>query len=75
MQTVCDENDPVFITRLIRNKSQITQTVVMLSLEDYDSLNETAYLMRSPKNANRLLKAIKQLKSGKGTEKELPELT
>lgn len=49
MQQVCDDHEPVIITR------QQESPVVMLSLEDYQSLEETAYLLRSPKNARRLL--------------------
>ena len=43
----------------------------MLSLEDYQSLEETAYLLRSPKNATRLLESINELNSGGGTEQAL----
>jgi len=46
----------------------------MMSLEDYESLEETAYLLRSPKNARRLRAAVEQLRAGKGTARELPEL-
>jgi len=44
-----------------------------MSLEDYESLNETAYLMQSPKNAKRLINAIEELNEGKGNERELIE--
>lgn len=67
MQQVCVDHDPVIITR--KNHS----AVVMLSLEDYDALNETAYLLQSPKNAERLLTSIEELKSGNGKEKDLAE--
>ncbi|WP_459924101.1 type II toxin-antitoxin system Phd/YefM family antitoxin [Desulfatiferula olefinivorans] len=46
---------------------------VIMSLEDYEALEETAYLLRSPKNAKRLLESIAQLEHGKGHEKELIE--
>jgi len=46
----------------------------MMSMEDYASLEETAYLVRSPKNAKRLREAVDQLRSGNGSEQELPEL-
>jgi antitoxin YefM len=46
---------------------------VMMSLEDYQSLEETAYLLSSPKNAQRLLNAIAALETGGGTERELLE--
>jgi antitoxin YefM len=45
----------------------------MLSMEDYQSLEETAYLLRSPKNARRLFASVDQLESGQGTARELPE--
>ena len=67
MAEVCQDHDPVIITR--RNH----QAVVMLSLEDYESLSETAYLLRSPRNARRLLDSIEELESGKGRERELLE--
>lgn len=66
MQQVCDDREPVIITRK-RN-----QAVVMLSLEDYESIEETSYLLRSPANAKRLREAIDQLESGKGKERKLP---
>ena len=68
MSKVCEDHDPVIITRK-RN-----QAVVMLSLEDYESLQETAYLLRSPKNAQRLSEGIAQLEKGKGVVKSLDEL-
>jgi antitoxin YefM len=43
----------------------------MMSLEDYEALEETAYLLRSPKNARRLLESIAELETGKGIEREL----
>jgi antitoxin YefM len=42
-----------------------------MSLEDFEALEETAYLLRSPKNTRRLIESIVQLENGKGTEKEL----
>ena len=69
MQQVCDDHDAVVITR------RRDQAVVMMSLEDYESLEETAYLLRSPRNAQRLREAVDQLRAGGGTERALPELT
>ena len=69
MQQVCDDHDAVVITR------RRDQAVVMMSLEDYESLEETAYLLRSPRNARRLREAVDQLRSRGGTERELPALT
>lgn len=65
MDRVCDDHEPLIITRNGR------QSVVMLSLEDYQALAETAYLLRSPANARRLLDAVGQLQAGQGTEREL----
>ena len=55
MDRVCDRHEPVVITR----GSQ--QSVVMISLEDYKAMEETTYLLRSPKNARRVLGAIGDL--------------
>jgi antitoxin YefM len=43
----------------------------MLSLEDYEALEETAYLLRSPANAKRLLEAIHALETGKGVKHKI----
>jgi len=63
--SVCENHDPVIITK------KGTDAVVMISLEDYESMAETTYLLRSPKNARRLLESIQQLDEGKGTERKL----
>jgi antitoxin YefM len=68
MDSVCVDHDPVIITR---NRDQ---AVVMMSLEDYESLQETAYLLRSPANARRLLESISELKGNTGVTKSLAEL-
>jgi antitoxin YefM len=65
MDKVCDDREPVIITR---NRDQ---AVVMVSLEDYKAMEETAFLMRSPTNARRLLASIKQLESGQGKVRKL----
>ncbi len=69
MDHVCTDHDPVIITR---NRNQ---AVVMISLEDYDSLQETAYLLRSPANARRLLDSISELKGTDGVIKSMDDLT
>jgi antitoxin YefM len=68
MDRVCDDRDPVIITR---NRDQ---AVVMLSLDDYESLQETAYLLRSPANARRLFDAIEAAEKGNLIEKSLSDL-
>lgn len=65
MEKVCQDHSPVIITRKKNN------SVVMMSLEDYTALEETAYLLRSPKNTRRLIKSIAQLEKEDGTEREL----
>ncbi len=65
MEKVCEDHAPVIITRKASN------SVVIMSLEDYEALEETAYLLRSPKNTRRLIESISQLENGKGIEKEL----
>lgn len=67
MEKVCNDHAPVIITR----KSEAP--VVMISLEDYQAMEETAYLLRAPANARRLLDAIAELESGRGTERSLAE--
>jgi antitoxin YefM len=62
---VCEDNAPVLITR---NRNQ---AVVMLSLAEYESLQETAHLLRSPANAKRLLKSIESLERGRVIRKKL----
>lgn len=60
MEKVCDDHEAIIITR---NREQ---SVVLMSLEDYNALEETAYLLKSPANAKRLSESIEQLESGKG---------
>ncbi|MBI4963227.1 MAG: type II toxin-antitoxin system prevent-host-death family antitoxin [Desulfomonile tiedjei] len=67
MDKVCDDHSPIIVTRKNR------RSVVMISLEDYEALEETAYLLKSPKNVRRLVESIAELESGGGTERELAE--
>jgi antitoxin YefM len=60
-------HEPLIITR--RGKP----SVVILSLEEFQALEETAYLLRSPKNAVRLLSATAQLAAGGGVERNITE--
>jgi antitoxin YefM len=62
---VCRDRAPVIITR------KRDQSVVMLSLDDYEQLEETAYLLRSPKNARLLLSAVADLQRGKGRTRKV----
>ena len=45
----------------------------MMSMDDYQALEETAYLLRSPENARRLLSSIAEMEKGGGTERQLAE--
>ena len=69
MEQVCDDHAPIAITRKGEG------AVVMISMEDYQALEETAYLLKSPKNTRRLVAAIAELEDGKGQEKKLIEVT
>lgn len=64
---VIDDREEVIITRAGHD------AVVIVSLDDYESLRETAYLMRSPANARRLLDAMERLESGRGTAHDLAD--
>tara|TARA_B110000196_G_scaffold101766_1_gene88466 strand:+ start:153 stop:407 length:255 start_codon:yes stop_codon:yes gene_type:complete len=67
MEQVCNDHAPIIITR----KSEAP--VVMMSLEDYQAMEETTYLLRSPANARNLLESIAELEAGKGAEHALIE--
>ena len=67
MERVCKDHVPVIITR------KRESPVVMISLEDYQAMEETAYLLRSPANARRLLESISELEAGKGTARDVLE--
>jgi antitoxin YefM len=67
LTAVADDREEVIITRAGH------EPVVIVSLDDYQALKETAYLLRSPENARRLLSAIDRLESGGGTVRELVE--
>lgn len=65
MDDVWDDHAPVIITR------QNARPVVMLSMEDYEAFEETAYLLRSPKNAARLAESMANAEAGKLQERGL----
>jgi antitoxin YefM len=67
IRSVCEDHAPVIVTK------QRDKAVVILSLEDYESLVETSYLLKNPKNAVRLFESIKELEDGRGKEKKLQE--
>jgi antitoxin YefM len=67
LNAVVDDREEVVITRAGHDP------VVIVSLDDYESLKETAYLLRSPQNARRLLASIDRLEAGEGTTRDLIE--
>ena len=67
MDEVCDNRAPLFVTR------QNARSVVLMSEDDYENLMETVHLLKSPANADRLLRSIKDADEGKLTEREIIE--
>ncbi len=65
MDRVCEDHEPIIITRNGR------QAVVVISLEDFKALEETAYLLRTPANARRVLAGIAAVEGGQGTVRTL----
>ena len=68
MRAVNDDRAPVLVT------TQRGKPVVMISLDDYNSLEETAYLLRNPRGARRLMESVDQLRTGQGTTRTLVEV-
>ena len=69
LDSVINDREEVVITRAGRDP------VVIVALDDYQSLKEAAYLLRSPENTRRLLSAIDRLEHGGGSPRELLEPT
>lgn len=67
LDKVNDDHQPILITR------QKGKPAVVISLEDYHAYEETAYLMASPKNAERLNQAIAEVEAGRALQRELLE--
>ncbi len=65
MDRVVADHTPVAITR------QRGEPTVMVSLEDWNSIQETLYLLASPNNARRLMESIARMDAGEGEEHEL----
>jgi antitoxin YefM len=68
LDSVVADREEVVITRAGHDP------VVIVSLEEFESLRETAHLMRSPANARRLLDAMERLEAGTGTEHDLVDV-
>ncbi len=67
LDTVVDDREEVIVTRAGHDP------VVIVALDEYESLKETAHLLKSPANARRLLAAIERLENGGGIERDLIE--
>ncbi len=67
MRSVNEDHVPVVVT------SQRGKPVVILSLDDYHAFEETAYLLRNPDGARRLLDSVEELRAGGGQVRELSE--
>ena len=67
LNSVVNDREEVVVTRAGH------EPVVLVALDDYESLKETAYLLRTPENARRLLASIERLENGRGTERGLIE--
>ena len=65
MDKVIQDNDPLIITR------KNNENVILMSVNEYNSLIETNYLLSNEANAEHLKKSIAQHKSGKTTSREL----
>ncbi|MFT0868258.1 type II toxin-antitoxin system Phd/YefM family antitoxin [Pseudomonas sp. CAM1A] len=66
MDDVCRDHEPTVITR------QRGEPVVLLSLDDYNAMAETMYLLGSENNASRLRQSIAQHKAGNTFSKDIP---
>jgi antitoxin YefM len=67
LDSVINDREEVIVTRVGH------EPVVVVSLEDYQSLKETAYVMRSPANARRLLESMQRLEAGRGVAHSVAE--
>ena len=67
IDSVLDDREEVIITRAGKDP------VVLVALDDYESLKETAHLLQNPANARRLLASIERLEAGEGMTQDLLE--
>ncbi len=68
LDMVCEDQETLIIHR------PGGKSVVMISLDEYNSQKETEYLLSSPKNAEHLLKSIKEIEAGNTKVHTLIEL-
>jgi antitoxin YefM len=67
LDKVCDDRAPLVVTR------RSGDAVVMLSLAEYEALEETLHLLSDPANAEHLLRSIADAEAGRLTEHDLIE--
>jgi len=67
MERVCDEHEPIIITRAN------AKSVVMMSLEDFNALQETDYLLRNKANTKNLMESIREYEEGKYQRKDITD--
>ncbi len=67
LDSVIDEQTPVLVTR------PDNKMAVLISVDDFNAFEETAYLLKSPENAKRLRESIAQIKAGKTSNRDLIE--
>ncbi len=67
LDAVCESKAPLVVTR------QKGQAVVVLSEEEFEGIQETLHLLKSPRNASRLMRSIEVLNGGKGVSGDLAE--
>ena len=68
MDRACDDHEPIIVTR------QKSRPIVLMSLEDYNAMAETAYLLSTPANAERLMASVREADAGLAQERELVHL-
>jgi len=67
LDEVCDSAAPLIVTR------QNARPVVMVSLEEFRSMEETMHLLSSPANAERLIRSIAELDAGNFVVQDIVE--
>ena len=67
MDTICRDGETVIVTR------KDSKNVVMMSLDEYNAVQETLHLLSSPKNAKRLFRSIREVSEGRTEERNLLE--
>ena len=68
MDSTYENHETLIVTR------KKGENIVVMSMEDYNSLMETNYLLSSPNNAKHLLESIEQAKKGRVLSKSIEEL-